>query len=335
MKVDLTTRYLGLELRNPLVASSSPLTGVVDAMRELEDAGIAAVVLPSLFEEQIEHDEMEMARLAEFGAEGFAEALDYFPELETYNTGPDVYLEHIASAKDALSIPVIASLNGVTVGGWARYAKLCEQAGADALELNVYDVPMDVDISGAEVEQRIIDVVRTVGEGLSIPLTVKLSPFFSSLPNMAKRLAEAGAKGLSLFNRFMQPDIDLDKLEVRPSVELSTSSELRLPTRWIAILRGRVDLSLAATTGVHMAEDALKLLFAGADVTMMASALLRHGASYPRRVLEELRSWLIEREYESVEQLKGSMSLQRAPDPSQFGRGQYMRTLVSYSTLEL
>ena len=332
MTIDLSTRYLGLKLLNPLVASANPLCGQLDTLRELEESGVAAVVLPSLFEEQIEHEEMELARLRDFGAEGFAEALDYFPEMEDYNAGPDSYLTHIERAKEALAIPVIASLNGVTPGGWVKYAKLFELAGADAVELNIYFLATSPEDDADAIEQRYVELVEAVRAELEIPLAVKIHPYFSSLPHMAERLKDAGADGLVLFNRFLQPDIDIETLSVQPSMELSTSAEVRLPLRWIAILKGRVDVCLAATTGAHTAEDVAKLLLAGADVTMMASALLHRGTSHPATVLAGLRGWMEEKEYGSVEQMKGSLSQQHSPDPEQFERGQYMKALTSYTS---
>ncbi|MBK8481507.1 MAG: dihydroorotate dehydrogenase-like protein [Proteobacteria bacterium] len=330
--MDLSTRYLGLELKNPLVAGASPLTGHITQLKALERAGVAAVVLPSLFEEQIDHDELELARLRDFGADGSAEAANYFPELTSYRTGPDAYLAHLEEAKRELSIPVIGSLNGVSSGGWVRYAKLFEEAGADAVELNIYYMVADPLLGAEAVEQRYLELVQQVRAAISIPLAVKIGPYFTALAQMAQRLREAGADGLVLFNRFMQPDIDLESLEVRPGVELSTSAELLLPLRWIAILKGRVALSLAATTGVHTANDVIKLLLAGADVTMLASALLRNGPAYPRKLLEALQSWLEQHEYTSVEQLKGSMSQLHCPDPTQFERANYMKALLSYSS---
>jgi len=330
--IDLRTRYLGLELKNPLVAGASPMTGHIAQLKALEDAGVAAVVLPSLFEEQIEHDEMELARLRDFGAEGSPEATNYFPELTSYRTGPDAYLAQLEQAKRELSIPVIGSLNGVSSGGWVRYAKLFEQAGADAVELNIYYVATDPLASAEAVEQRYLQLVQQVRAAIGIPLAVKIGPYFSALAQMAQRLQQAGAHGLVLFNRFMQPDIDLESLQVRPGVELSTSAELLLPLRWIAILKGRVALSLAATTGVHTAHDVVKLLLAGADVTMLASALLRHGTAYPRQLLQQLGTWLEQNDYSSIEQLKGSMSQLHCPDPAQFERANYMKALMSYSS---
>jgi dihydroorotate dehydrogenase (fumarate) len=292
---------------------------------------MGAVVLPSLFEEQIEHDELQMARLRDYGAEGFAEAAGgYFPELEDYRLGPDVYLRTIGAAVRRLSIPLIASLNGSSSGGWVKYARQMQEAGAAAIELNIYHIATDPDADAAAVEGRYIELVRAVRAEVTVPLAVKIHPFFSSLPNMALKLARAGANGLVLFNRFMQPDIDLATLKVGPNVELSTSTELRLPLRWIAILKGRVDVSFAATTGVHTANDVLKLLLAGADVTMMASALLKSGVAHPRTVLAGVTAWMEENDYTSVEQLKGSLSQANAPDPEQFERAQYMRALVTY-----
>ena len=331
MSPDLSTTYLGLQLSSPLVAAASPLTGKLEMLRRLEDAGAGAVVLPSLFEEQIEHEETDLHALLEYGTDSFGEALTYFPALQGLVTIPEAYLRHLEAAKKLLSIPVIASLNGVSSGGWIRYAQLCEEAGADALELNVYAVETDLDASAASVEERTLQLVRRVREAVSIPLAVKVGPFYSAFGNMARHLAEAGADGLVLFNRFLQPDIDLETLSVDPHIHLSTSAELRLRLRWIAILRGRVPVSLAATGGVHTAKDVTKLLLAGADVTMLASALLRFGPERLAAIEADLVEWLTEREYESVEQLKGSMSQASCPDPAAFERGNYMRALVSYA----
>lgn len=329
MSVDLRTRYLGLELKNPLVAAPTPMTGKLDKVKELEEAGVAAICLPSLFEEQIMHDEMEAAKLQDTG--GGAEALGFFPTMQSYNTGPDSYLENLAAIKKELRIPVFASLNGHTKGGWVRYAKLMEEAGADAIELNIYDVPTDPAADPADVEKRYLELVGAVKEALKVPLAVKIGPYFSALVHMANRFKEAGANGLIMFNRFMQPDIDLEELKIHPDIELSTSAELRLPLRWIGILKGRVDLSLGATCGIHNAEDVIKVLLAGADAAMMASALLRRGTSYPSIVLAGLTEWLEQKEYESVEQLKGSMSQLNSDDPDQFERANYMRALVTFS----
>ena len=332
MSAELRTTYLGLELESPLVASASPLTGELETLRALEQAGAAAVVLPSLFEEQIEHESVEVHEALEHGTHSFAEALTYFPELDDYNTGPDAYLEHLAAAKTALGIPVIASLNGVTPGGWLRYAELAQEAGADAIELNVYHVETDPYNSGAAVEDRTLRLVSRVRSTVSIPVAVKLSPFFTSLHNVARRLAHAGAQGLVLFNRFYQPDLDIEALEVVPHLVLSDSDELRLPLRWIAILYGQVSVDLALTSGVHTAEDALKGLMAGASVTMLASELLRHGIGRLRVILFDIEQWLIEHEYDSVMQLRGSLSQAAVANPAAFERAQYIKLV---GTLEL
>jgi dihydroorotate dehydrogenase (fumarate) len=331
VRPDLSTSYLGLPLRNPIVASASPLTGSLDTLRALQNEGVAAVVLPSLFEEQIEHEEIDIHELLEHQTHSFGEALTWFPELEDYNTGPTRYLEHLAHAKAALDVPVIASLNGVSAGGWLRYARLCEEAGADALELNVYAVETDLAHSAADVEERTLALVGQVRAAVSIPIAVKVGPFYSAFAHMAVRLADAGADGLVLFNRFLQPDIDLETLEVAPWLPLSTPVELRLPLRWIAILRGRVDVDLAGTTGVHDWRGALKLLLAGADVVMVASALLARGPGVVGELLEGVEAWMAEGEYASVAQLKGSLSQASCPDPAAFERGNYMRALVSYA----
>lgn len=331
MAVDLKTSYLGHTLRNPLVASASPMTGKLDNLRRLEDAGAAAVVLPSLFEEQIVHEESELANLKDYGAESFGEALDYFPPLHGYNTGTSTYLTLIADAKKSLQIPVIGSLNGTTTGGWLRYAKMIEEAGADALELNIYLIAADPRISGAEVEQRYVDLVHAVRESIKIPLAVKVGPYFSSIGHMMLRLQDAGANGLVLFNRFLQPDIDLDALQVHPNVELSTSFESRLPLRWIALLRDEIGISMAATTGVQGARDVIKLLLAGSDAVMMTSALLRRGPDHLATILHGMRSWLEENEYDSVQQMKGSMSRDKSGDPGIYERANYVKTLISYT----
>ena len=331
MTPDLTTTYLGLRLRSPIVASASPLTGTLDSLLELERQGIGAAVLPSLFEEQIQHEQLDVHELLEHATHSFGEALTWFPELEDYSTGPDAYLDHLSQAKAALHVPVIASLNGVSPGGWLRYARLCQEAGADALELNVYAVETDSDVAAAAVEARTVGLVRAVREVVSIPLAVKVGPFYSAFAHMASQLADAGADGLVLFNRFLQPDIDLETLEISPWLALSTPAELRLPLRWIAILRGHVKVSLAGTSGVHDWTGALKLLLAGADVAMVASAALARGPLVVSEIVEGITSWMSEREYVSVEQLKGSMSQAACPDPAAFERGNYMRALVSYA----
>lgn len=331
MNPDLSTRYLGLELAGPLVASASPLTGTLDGLAQLEAAGAAAAVMPSLFEEQIVHDELALDQLHELGTNSFAEALDYVPDLGRYNIGPEAYLETLRRARQELSIPVIASLNGSSPGGWVRYAQRMADAGAAALELNVYFVSSDPDTSGAEVERRYLELVASVRAAVGLPLAVKVGPGFSAPAHMCRRLVEAGADGLVLFNRYLRPDVDLERLELVPRLVLSDSYEVRIPLQWIGILRGRLDASLAASSGVHTAYDALKLLLVGADVVMVTSALLQHGVQHMERLLEGVRTWMVEREYESVEQLKGSLSQAHCPDPSAYERANYMRVLTSYA----
>ena len=332
MSIDLSTRYLGIGLKHPIVASASPLTGSIDSLKRLEDAGIAAVVLPSLFEEQIEHEEMATHNLMLYGSELSPEASGFFPEQQKYNTGPDRYLKLIADAKKALSVPVIASLNGYTPGGWTAIARQLEQAGADAIELNVYFLATKLDDSSAAVESRYIDLVTSVAGQVKVPVAVKVAPYFSAMANMANRLAQAGASGLVLFNRFLQPDIELEELQVTPHLVLSTSDELRLALRWIAILRGRVSASLAATGGAHTPDDVLKLLLAGADCVMIASSLLKKGPAQVGVLVRGVTEWLVEREYSSVEQMKGSLSQQACPDPDAFERANYMKALKSYTS---
>jgi dihydroorotate dehydrogenase (fumarate) len=331
MTVDLRTRYLGLDLRNPIVAAASPLTGALDGMKRLEEAGVAAVVLPSLFEEQIEHEEMAAHRLMLAGAEISPEAQGFFPELD-YETGPDQYLQLIAAAKKTLAVPVIPSLNGHTPGGWTRYAKRFEEAGADAIELNVYFLAADLEDTSAAVESRYVDLVASVTGQVRVPVAVKVSPYFSAMANMAVRLARAGASGLVLFNRFLQPDILLEELQVAPHLVLSTSDELRLALRWIAILHGRIGASLAATGGAHTPEDVLKLLLAGADCVMLASSLLRKGPAHVSALLRGVETWMRERDYASVAQMKGSLSQRACPDPDAFERANYMKALKSYTS---
>ena len=331
MSVDLRSRYLGLELRNPVLASASPLTGSIDSLKRLEDAGVAAVVLPSLFEEQIEHEEMATHNLMLAGTELSPEAHGFFPELESYRTGPDSYLKLIGEAKRALSVPVIPSLNGYTPGGWTQIARQLEEAGADAIELNIYFLATGLEDTSAEIEKRYTDLVASVRSIVSVPIAVKVSPYFSAMANMAARLTTAGASGLVLFNRFLQPDIILEELEVAPHLVLSTSDELRLALRWIAILRGRVRASLAATGGAHSPDDVLKLLLAGADCVMIASSLLRKGPSHVATLVAGVEAWMTERDYVSVEQMKGSLSQQACPDPAAFERSNYMKALTSYA----
>ena len=325
--MDLTTKYLGMHLRTPLVASASPLSHEISGIRSLEDAGASAVVLYSLFEEQLHKEALELELHLNAGTESFAEALTYFPHSSEFHTGPDEYLEHIRKAKSAVDIPIIASLNGATLGGWTKYAKQVEQAGADAIECNLYSIPTNTEILGSDVENSYLDIVRQVKLAVQIPVAAKLSPFFSNLANAAKRLDQMGTDGLVLFNRFYQPDIDLEELEIKPNVLLSTPQDLRLPLTWIGILFGRIRASLAATSGVHGPEDVIKLLMVGADVTMMCSALLRYGIAHLRLVEVGMRKWMEEHEYESVQQMQGSMSQQRCADPGAFERAQYMRAV--------
>src|SRR5579871_84396 len=326
---DLTTKYLGLKLRSPLVPSASPLSQEISSIRRLEDAGAAAIVLYSLFEEQLRLETLELDHHLSAGTESFAESLTYFPEPSEFRLGPEGYLEHIRKAKEAVGIPVIASLNGATVGGWTKFAQQIEQAGADALECIIYYIPSDPEIKAADIEQTYVDIVWAVKSAISIPVAVKLSPFFTNFAHVAKRLDDAGADGLVLFNRFYQPDIDLEELEIRPNVLLSTPQALRLPLTWIGILYGRLRASLAATSGVHEAQDAIKLLMAGASVTMMCSALLRNGINHLRHVERGIVDWMEQHEYESIHQMQGSMSQLRCADPSAFERAQYMRAVKS------
>jgi dihydroorotate dehydrogenase (fumarate) len=331
MTAELTTRYLGMDLASPLVPSASPLTGDIDTLHALVEAGAAAVVLPSVFEEQIVHDALVVAGITDLGAELSPEFTGgQLPPMEAYNTGTEAYLRGIVRAKHELPVPVIGSLNGASWGGWSSYAAKIEHSGADALELNIYTVSADVTRDGREVEDDYLHLVEQVRRRVSIPLAVKIGPAFSSMASMAVRFADAGADGLVLFNRFYQPDIDLDTLEVKPHLVLSTSAELLLPLTWIGILHGRVELSLAATTGVHTAADVVKLVLAGADVTMMASALLRNGPGHLATVRAGLSDWLYTNGYSSVTQAKGSLSQAAVHDPAAFERANYMKTLVTY-----
>lgn len=329
--IDLSTTYLGLKLRTPLVVSASPLSQEVYGLRRLEDAGASAIVLYSLFEEQLRQESMELDYHLAAGTESFAESLTYFPTRSEFRTGPEAYLCHIEQAKNAVRIPIIASLNGSTLGGWTSYARAMENAGADAIECNIYSIAADMDVPGVEVEQKYVDIVRAVKASVRIPVAVKLSPFFSNMARMAKWLVDSGADGLVLFNRFYQPDIDLQELEVRPNVLLSTPQALRLPLTWIGILYGRLRASLAATSGVHRPEDVIKLLMAGADVTMLCSVLLRNGTNYLPIIEKGVLQWMEEHEYESVEQMRGSMSQIRCSDPSAFERAQYMRAVKDFA----
>ena len=329
--VDLGTSYLGFALANPLVASASPLTASLESLHRLQEAGASFAVMPSLFEEQIEHEELTLHALRDYGSESFAEALDYRPALGDYQLGTTAYLDTLRRARKELAIPVCASLNGCTAGGWAHYAHELEQAGASALELNVYFVSTDPDTSGAELERRMLDLVAIVRAAVSLPLAVKIGPGFSAPANVCRRLVEVGADGLVLFNRYLRPDVDLEELRLVPSLVLSDSYEARIPLQWIGILRGQLTASLAASSGVHEPEDALKLLLAGADAVMVASAALKHGPARFGMLRDGLRAWMEARGYASVAQLKGSLSHANCPDPSAYERANYMRALVSYT----
>ncbi|NLD72913.1 MAG: dihydroorotate dehydrogenase-like protein [Chloroflexi bacterium] len=330
MSPDLTTEYLGLRLAHPVVPSASPLSNTLDGIRRLEDAGASAVVMHSLFEEQLVLESDQLDHYLSYFTEAFAEALDWFPEQAEYRVGPDEYLDKIRRAKESVGIPIIGSLNGVTPGGWTSYAKAMEQAGADALELNIYHIPTDPAQDGAYVEGLALDTLRDVRAEVSIPVAVKLSPFYSSTSSMCQRLSEAGANGLVLFNRFYQPDLDLEALEVVPNLTLSRSEDMRLPLRWTALLYGRISADLAITSGVHTPEDVIKGLMAGAKVTMMASELLQQGTARLGQVVEGVNRWLEEREYESVRQMQGSMSQAKSGNPVAFERANYMRVLQSW-----
>lgn len=334
--VDLSTNYLGLNLKNPLVASASPLSQKVETVRELEQAGIAAVVMYSLFEEQIIYDSLRLDRDLSQGTESFAEALTYLPDLASYtdlkqySIGPDDYVENLKELKRAVDIPIIGSLNGVSNGGWIEYASKIEDAGADALELNIYNLPTDPDISSRSIEEEYIELLRSIRASIEIPIAVKLSPFFTALPNFARQLVDAGANGLVLFNRFYQPDFDLDELEVVPRLVLSTSQELRLPLRWIAILYGRIAADFALTTGVHTARDVLKATMAGASASMAASTILKYGIEQVSEILHGIESWMEDNEYDSINQMKGSMSQQAVAEPAAFERANYIKVLSSF-----
>lgn len=325
--MDLSTTYLGLKLRTPLVLAASPLSEEIDSIKQMADNGASAVVLYSLFEEQLRQESAELAKNLEQGTFSTPEALTYFPEPEEFRLGPDEYLKHISKAKAAVAIPVIASLNCSSGGGWTEYAKGVQEAGADALELNIYYIPTDVELTSTRIEQNYIAIVKAVRAAVSIPVAVKLSPFFTNFANMAKRLDKAGANGLVLFNRFYQPDIDLETLEIKPNILLSTPMAMRLPLRWIALLYGKLRASLAATSGIHRASDVLKMLMAGADVTMLCSAIIRHGVRQIGVIERDMVAWMEEHEYTSVTQLKGSLSQKNCADPSAFERAQYMRAI--------
>jgi len=328
--VDLTTKYLGLTLKNPIVASSSPFSEKVETVQALEEAGVSAVVMYSLFEEQIIHESLELDHFLNRDAESYAEALSYFPEVGRYSLGPEVYVEHVKRLKNAVEIPIIGSLNGVSTGGWIDYAQKIEDAGADALELNLYYLPTNLTLSSDELEAAYTTLVHNVCTKIKIPVSVKLSPSITALPNFVRRLVDAGAKGLVLFNRFYQPDFDLETLEVTPNLKLSSSDELRLPLRWIAILYGRIEADFALTSGVHKSKDVLKAMMAGAKVTQLASVLLKKGPAKANKILTSLIKWMEEHEYESIQQMQGSMSQQAVADPAAFERANYMKVLNSF-----
>jgi dihydroorotate dehydrogenase (fumarate) len=330
---DLSTTYLGLHLRNPIVASASPLSKKIDRARKLEEAGISAIVMYSLFEEQIIHESLELDHYLNRGSESFAEALSYLPDGGLYGISPEKYLNHLTGLKKALKIPVIGSLNGVSKGGWTSYARRIEEAGADALELNMYYIPTDVNMTSGDIEEMQVDLVAEVKSAIKIPLAVKISPFVTSIPNFTKRLVDAGADGLVLFNRFYQPDFDLEELEILHSLDLSTSSELRLPLRWISILYGKLDTDFALTSGAHTHTDVLKAMMAGAKVAMMASNLLHNGEQALAPILSGLEAWMTERDYESIRQMQGSMSQKSVREPEAFERANYMKVLNSFRNI--
>jgi dihydroorotate dehydrogenase (fumarate) len=329
--MDLRTTYMGLPLKHPIVASASPLSEKLDNIKRMEDAGAAAVVMFSLFEEQIKRENAAIEHLITAGTESFAESLSYFPDYEDYETGPEEYLKLLQQAAEAVDIPIIGSLNGITNEGWVDTARMMQEAGASGIELNIYYIPANLYMTGREVEQRYLDVLKAVKGSVSIPVALKLSPFFSAMGNMARQFDEAGADALVLFNRFYQPDFDLDKLDVKVNLELSTASEIRLPLLWIAVLYGRINASLAATRGVHSHIEAIKYLMAGADAVMTTSALLRHGIDFLTTLVDGLRSWMEDREYESVRQMKGSMSQINCLDPGAYERANYIKIIESYA----
>jgi len=332
--MDLSTSYLGLSLKNPIVCSAGPLSENIDSIKSLEDAGAAAVVLYSLFEEEIEHDSIELFQRTTAQEESFAEAPSYFPEPYDFKIGPEQYLEHIRKAKESVDIPVIASLNGKSPGGWIEYAKKIQYAGADALELNIYHLASDPKKSGSEIEKIYFDILREVKVNVDIPIAVKMAPFFSSIPWMAEQLTENGADGLVLFNRFYQPDIDIENLDVIPNLLLSTPADSRLSLRWIGILYGRIQADLAATGGIYDENDVIKMIMAGAQVTQMLSALLKHGIKHVTEVLRKMIFWMETNEYDSLEMMRGSMSHKNVANPSQYERANYMKVLHSYKNIK-
>ncbi|MEZ6133474.1 MAG: dihydroorotate dehydrogenase-like protein [Pirellulaceae bacterium] len=331
MTIDLSTDYLGLRLDHPLIVSACPLTGSVASLTKMRTAGAAAAVLPSIFEEQIEHDELEVVRMLDFWALSSPESADYFPQLDNYNTGPAAYLDLIADAKRQLDMPIIASLNGHSLAGWIRYAGLIEKAGADALELNIYQVVQDQSRTSAAIDEHYVQLVQAIKREIKIPIAVKIGPYFSSLPNLAGNLARSGADGLVLFNRYLAPDIDLDNMRFAPALELSTPDELRLAIRWIAILRDGLDISLAATGGIHSSTDVVKALLVGADAIACASAVLSRGPQVLGEFREGLQQWMQEHDYKSLRQLCGSMSMLKCPNPEGLMRANYIQALTAYT----
>jgi dihydroorotate dehydrogenase (fumarate) len=330
---NISTTYLGLNLKNPLVVAASPLSKTIDRARKVEEAGASAIVMHSLFEEQIIHESLELDHFLTRSADTSAEALSYFPDSDKYLVGPEKYLKQVSDLKKALKIPVIGSLNGVSKGGWTSYAKQIQNAGADALELNLYYIPTDLNLTAQELESAQVELVAEVKSAISIPLAVKLSPFVTALPNFVRRIVEAGASGLTLFNRFYQPDFDLEEMKINPSLELSTSAEMRLPLRWVSILYGKVKADFALTSGVHTATDVVKAMMAGAKVTMMASALLQEGEQVISSTLADLETWMKDKEYGSIQQLQGSMSQKAVKEPAAFERANYMAALNTFKDL--
>ena len=328
--MDLTTTYMGLKLKNPIVPSASPLSHSVDSVKAMEDAGASAVVVYSLFEEQINHESGELDHYLQKGTESFAEAINYFPAQNKFHSTPMQYIEHLSALKKAVNIPVIGSLNGVSNGGWVKYAGNMEDAGADALELNVYYVAANPALTSLDIENMYVDALKAVKQSVKIPVSIKLSPYFTSMSNMAKKLDDAGADALVLFNRFYQPDFDLEKLEVVPNLLLSTNWEMRLPLRWIAILYGQIKANIAATSGIHKAEDVIKVMMAGADVAMVCSELLVNGVGKITSMVKDLEKWMEANQYSSIQMMKGSMSQKSCAEPAAFERANYMKTLQSY-----
>jgi dihydroorotate dehydrogenase (fumarate) len=330
MSIDLGTTYMGLDLKHPIVASPSPLSATLDGIMRLEDAGAAAVVMLSLFEEQVQHPADTMERIMGSGEDGFAESLAHFPEYDDYRLDPDSYLEILRLASERTSVPVIGSINGVTNRGWIEIAKMMQEAGASGLELNVYYIPAEIILSGREVEERYLDVIKAVKDTVSIPVALKMNPYFSSVGDMARKFDQAGADALVLFNRFYRPDIDLDNLQATPDINLSTAAEIRLPMLWLSLLYGHIKASMAASHGIHSATEVVKCLLAGADVTMTTSALLQHGVQHLTTLVDGLQQWMQQKGYDSVRQIKGTMSQRLVSDPSAFERANYIKLLEAY-----